>query len=141
MNTAVLRIAFFSLAILSHGYTLFAQDDRGQYPLLLRNSYIDFNLGYINYPFTDSQLSLGSRAESIDVKHLGMRIIFFGGRAEVADGIWVRYQRNVFHTRKLFSLDMGSSFGYWKSDKNVLIVHQLKYRRLFCRSDSFLSIL
>ena len=294
MNAAVLHIVFFSLAILLQGYTLFAQDDRGQYPLLLRNSYIDFNLGYINYPFTDSQLSLGSRAESIDVKHLGMRIIlghrfnkylsaqigymkplkqlvfenvngdqsnhslwihegtfsvipqlpisktfsiygeaglavvsrrgfeindtfivddatvgtflfgggveyqlnsdwelvastvyspakekfnqpytifysggvrfnlnplpastvernsttpfifprniiqaaystnvlgyslnnlfshgiFFGGRAEVADGIWIRYQRNVFHTRKLFSLDIGSSFGYWKSDKN-----------------------
>jgi opacity protein-like surface antigen len=293
VNTAVLRTTF-GLAILLQGFFVFGQDDRGQYPLLLRNSYIDFNLGYIDYPFSNSQLSSGSRAESIDVKHLGMRIIlghrfnkylsaqigymkplkqlvfvnvngdesnhsvwlhegtfsvlpqipisnklsifgevglavvtrrgfeindtfiiddttygafllgggveyelnknwdlvagavyspakekfnqpysifysggvrfslnllsadavernsttpfifprnvlqiaystnvlgyspnnffshgiFFGGRTEVADGIWIRYQRNVFHTRKLFSLDIGSSFGYWKSDIN-----------------------
>lgn len=291
MNSAVLR-TIFSLAILLQGFFVFAQDDRGQYPLLLRNSYIDFNLGYIDYPFSNSQLLPGSRAESIDVKHLGMRIllghrfnkylsaqigymkplkqlvfenvdgdhsnhtvwmhegtftvvpnlplsknfsifgeaglavvtrrgfeindvfiiddttygaflfgggveyqlnknwdlvanalyspakekfnqpytifysggvrfnliplpadvveqnatspfifprnilqiaystnvmgyslnnffshsIFFGGRAEVADGVWARYQRNVFHTRKIFSLDIGSSFGYWKTD-------------------------
>lgn len=294
MNSAVFRIAFLSLAILLQALNILAEDDRGQYPLLLRNSYIDFNLGYINYPFTNSQLSSGSIAESIDVKHLGMRIIlghrfnkylsgqigymkplkqlvfeninvdqsnhslwlhegtfsvcpqlpvsknfaifgeaglavvtrrgfeindtfiiddatygtvlfgggfeyqlnnnwdlvastlyspakdkfnqpytifysggvrfnlnplppnvveqnattpfifprnilqfaystnvlgyslnnffshgiFFGGRAEVADGVWARYQRNVFHTRKIFSLDVGTSFGYWKSDIN-----------------------
>lgn len=294
MNSVVLRIIFLGLSILLQGLNLFAQDDRGQYPLLLRNSYIDFNLGYIDYPFTNSQLASGSHSESIDIKHSGMRIIvghhfnkylsaqigymkplkqlvfenvngdqsnhslwihegtfsviptlpvsrtfsifgeaglavvtrrgfeindtfiiddttygaflfgggieyhlssnwgliasavyspakdkfnqpytifysggvrfnlkplpadvvernsttpfifprnllqiaystnvlgyslnnffshgiFFGGRAEVADGIWIRYQRSVFHTRKLFSLDIGSSFGYWKSDLN-----------------------
>ncbi len=41
--------------------------------------------------------------------------IFWGGMAEVAQGFWLRYQRNVFHTRKFFSLDGGMSFGYWKS--------------------------
>jgi opacity protein-like surface antigen len=293
VNTAFLS-TIFSLAILLQGFFIFAQDDRGQYPLLLRNSYIDLNLGYIDYPFTNSDFPSGSRAESIDVKHLGMRVvvghrfnkylsaqigymkplkqlvfenvdgdrlnhslwlhegtfsvlpqlpisknfsvfgevglavvtrrgfeindtfiiddatygtflfgggveyqlnstwdlianivyspakeefhqpysifysggvrfnlnplpastvehnsttpfifprnifqvaystnvlgyslnnffshgIFFGGRAQVADGVWVRYQRNVFHTRKIFSLDVGSSFGYWKSDLN-----------------------
>jgi opacity protein-like surface antigen len=294
VNIAVLRIIILSLVTVSQGFLLFAQDERGQYPRLLRNSYIDFDLGYIDYPFTNSQLSSGSRAESIDVKHLGMRVvlghrfnkflsaqigymkplkqlvfenvngddsnhtvwmhegtfsvlptlpvservsifgeaglavvtrrgfeindafiiddttygaflfgggveyqlnknwdlvanalyspakekfnqpytifysggirfnlnplpanvveqnsstpyifprnsvqiaystnvmgyslnnffshgIFFGGRAQVADGVWIRYQRNVFHTRKLFSLDVGSSVGYWKSDLN-----------------------
>jgi opacity protein-like surface antigen len=292
VNNAVLRI--FILATLLQGFQLFAEDNRGQYPLLLSNSYLEFNLGYINYPFSNSHLLPGSRAERVRTPHLGMRIvlgyrfnrylsaqigymkptnqlvyenvngdqsnhsvwmhagtfsvkpefplsknlslygeaglavvtrrgfeindifiiddttygaflfgggidyrlndnwdliasttyspsnekfnqpytifyfggirynlhplpadvveqnsttpfifprniiivsystnvmgyglnnffshaIFFGGRAEVADGIWIRYQRNVFHTRKFFSLDVGTSFGYWKSDKN-----------------------
>jgi len=44
--------------------------------------------------------------------------IFFAGRAQVDHGLWLRYQRNVFHTRKLFSLDWGTSFGYWVSNKD-----------------------
>jgi opacity protein-like surface antigen len=44
--------------------------------------------------------------------------IFWGGEAEVAQGISIHYQRNIFHGRKLFSLDWGVSFSYWKSRKN-----------------------
>jgi hypothetical protein len=44
--------------------------------------------------------------------------IFFGGRAQVAQGFWIRYQRNVFHTAKYFSLDAGVSFGHWESERN-----------------------
>jgi hypothetical protein len=41
--------------------------------------------------------------------------IFWGGEAELRRGFAVNYQRNVFHTKKVFSLDVGTSFGYWKS--------------------------
>ncbi len=41
--------------------------------------------------------------------------IFWGGDVEVSKGISVHYQRNIFHGRKLFSLDLGTSFSYWKS--------------------------
>jgi len=41
--------------------------------------------------------------------------IFWGGDVEVAKGISIHYQRNVFHGRKVFSLDWGTSFSYWVS--------------------------
>ncbi|MBD0297144.1 MAG: acyloxyacyl hydrolase [Flavisolibacter sp.] len=44
--------------------------------------------------------------------------IFWGGKAQVEKGIAVQYQQNVFHTRKVFSLDWGASAAYYKS-KNV----------------------
>jgi hypothetical protein len=41
--------------------------------------------------------------------------IFWSGEAELGRGFSANYQRNVFHSRKVFSLDMGTSFGYWES--------------------------
>jgi hypothetical protein len=41
--------------------------------------------------------------------------IFWGGDVEVEKGISLHYQRNIFHGRKVFSLDWGASFSYWKS--------------------------
>ncbi len=41
--------------------------------------------------------------------------IFWGGDVEVEKGISIHYQRNIFHGRKVFSLDWGASFSYWKS--------------------------
>jgi hypothetical protein len=41
--------------------------------------------------------------------------IFWGGEAQVKRGISFNYQRNLFHTRKVFSLDWGAGFSYWKS--------------------------
>ena len=42
--------------------------------------------------------------------------IFWGGEAEVARGISLHYLRNVFHGRRLFSLDIGTSFSAWRSN-------------------------
>lgn len=47
----------------------------------------------------------------------GVIPIFWGGDVEIRKGLFLRYQRNVFHTRKVFALDVGASFGYWKSRK------------------------
>jgi hypothetical protein len=41
--------------------------------------------------------------------------IFWGGFVQAAGGAAVRYQHNVFHTRNVFALDVGSSIGYWRS--------------------------
>lgn len=41
--------------------------------------------------------------------------IFWGGDAEVEKGVSLHYQRNIFHGRKLFSLDWGTSLSFWKS--------------------------
>lgn len=44
--------------------------------------------------------------------------VFWGGCAEVQQGISIHYQRNVYHGREFFSLDWGVSFSYWISEKN-----------------------
>jgi hypothetical protein len=41
--------------------------------------------------------------------------IFWGGLARVRQGVVLRYERNVFHTPRLFSLDWGVSLARWQS--------------------------
>lgn len=41
--------------------------------------------------------------------------IFWGGNVLVSRGFAVHYEQNVFHTRKVFGLDVGTSAGFWKS--------------------------
>src|SRR5215213_7840342 len=54
------------------------KDTRTQYPKLLKNSYYNLNVGYINYRFTNALLEPGFQAESIQTPHLAMRLVFFG---------------------------------------------------------------
>ncbi|MGH2552813.1 MAG: acyloxyacyl hydrolase, partial [Chitinophagaceae bacterium] len=44
--------------------------------------------------------------------------VFWGGAAHVKQGFSLNYQRNFFHSRKVFSFDWGAGIGYWKSQKN-----------------------
>jgi hypothetical protein len=44
--------------------------------------------------------------------------IFWHGGVEVANGVSVNYQRNVFHTRRFFALDWGADVSTWKSRIN-----------------------
>ena len=44
--------------------------------------------------------------------------VFWGGNVRVDRGIAVHYDRNVFHTRKVFALDFGASVSYWRSQAN-----------------------
>jgi hypothetical protein len=43
--------------------------------------------------------------------------IFWGGGIEVNKGLALRYQKNIFHTKKVFSFDAGLSAGYWESNE------------------------
>lgn len=43
--------------------------------------------------------------------------IFWGGEAELKNGIAFHYHRNIFHARKVFSFDWGISSSFWKSNK------------------------
>lgn len=70
------------------------------------------------FPRNLVQLGYTTNAFGYGVNNALSKAIFWGGRVEVAEGFSVRYQRNVFHTGKFFSLDMGTNFGYWKSNKN-----------------------
>ena len=44
--------------------------------------------------------------------------VFWGGNAKVDFGIAPHYERNVFHTRKVFGLDVGASAGFYKTRQN-----------------------
>jgi hypothetical protein len=43
--------------------------------------------------------------------------VFWSGSVNVANGLSASYQRNVFHTRRLFALDWGAGVSSWKSGK------------------------
>jgi hypothetical protein len=44
--------------------------------------------------------------------------VFWGGEVEIRRGAAVNFQRNVFHTRRIFSFDVGASVGAWESARN-----------------------
>jgi hypothetical protein len=41
--------------------------------------------------------------------------IFWDGNIEVDRGVAFHYERNVYHTRRFFALDLGSSLSFWRS--------------------------
>lgn len=41
--------------------------------------------------------------------------VFWGGDAEVYQGLTLNYQRNIFHTKQAFSMDWGISTSIWQS--------------------------
>jgi hypothetical protein len=42
--------------------------------------------------------------------------IFWGGHVETETGVTIDYQRNVFHTKKIFAFDLGASASAWRSN-------------------------
>jgi len=80
-----------------------AQDQPAQYPRFLSNTYVGVQLGYIDYPFSSSQVQPGFQAQSIRVSHLAARVFLIGHEfnqyfsAQISDMRpveWVEY-RNV----------------------------------------------
>ena len=51
--------------------------------------------------------------------------IFWGGNVETRRGFTLDYQRNMFHTKKVFAFDLGASASYWTSDGNREIFRTL----------------
>ena len=43
---------------------------------------------------------------------------FWGGQIKVKKGVAIHYEHNIFHARKVFSLDWGASFGYYKTQSS-----------------------
>ena len=76
------------------------------------------NTGFI-FPRQIVQVGYSTSQFSYDANNFvseGKIPIFWGGEAEVAQGISLHYLRNIFHGRKLFSLDIGTSFSAWRSN-------------------------
>ena len=44
--------------------------------------------------------------------------IFWSGNVYIEKGISIAYQQNIYHTKKVFSLDWGANASYWQSKEN-----------------------
>ncbi|HEV7781055.1 MAG TPA: acyloxyacyl hydrolase [Chitinophagaceae bacterium] len=75
--------------------------------------------GY-NFPKHLLELSYSTNGLGYGVNDLFSKTLplFWGGAAHLKQGFSAHYQRNLFHARKVFSLDWGAGMGYWKSKKN-----------------------
>jgi Lipid A 3-O-deacylase (PagL) len=72
------------------------------------------------YAFPRNLLQLGYASDASgygvnDFVSTGKVPVFWGGIAQVKQGVVLHYHRNVFHTRRLFSLDVGASLSHWSS--------------------------
>jgi hypothetical protein len=57
--------------------------------------------------------------------------VFWGGSVRIDRGVALHYDRNVFHTRKIFALDFGASASSWRSQTNRQIFSTLSVYPLF----------
>jgi hypothetical protein len=57
--------------------------------------------------------------------------IFWGGHAKVDFGVAPHYERNVFHTRKMFGLDVGTSAGVYRTRQNGDRFYTVSFYPLF----------
>ena len=76
-------------------FFLQAQDKRYQYPGVLSNSFVGVSVGYINYPFSNSQLEPGFSAASVRIPHTALRIILFGHEFNRCLSAQITYMRPV----------------------------------------------
>ncbi len=73
------------------------------------------NTGYI-HPANLIQLGYSSNILGYGINNaLTKACLFWGGDAEVRQGVTLDYQRNIFHTAKYFSLNLGVGAGLWQS--------------------------
>ncbi len=91
MNKFIPIISFLLLQI----FSLNAQDRRYQYPAVLSNSFTGVSVGYINYPFSNSQLEPGYQSASVNVPHTAVRIILFGHEFNQYLSAQITYMRPV----------------------------------------------
>jgi hypothetical protein len=70
------------------------------------------------FPANVVRVGYASNAFSYGVNNFFSRRvpIFWGGNVETRRGVTLDYQRNVFHTKKVFAFDLGASTGHWQSN-------------------------
>ena len=72
-----------------------AQDNRTQYPAFLTKAYFSANVGYIDYPFSNSHLEDGYRSTSVKVPHLAVKLILLGYRINETFSTQITYMRHL----------------------------------------------
>lgn len=72
-----------------------SQPNRAQYPRFLSDAYFSVNVGYINYPFSNSHLEPGFQAESVTVPNTGVRLMLYGRDINDYLSMQISYMRPV----------------------------------------------
>jgi len=84
----------------------------------LRTETVAKNASKYRFPKNLLQLGYTTNALGYGVNKFvseGAVPIFWGGDVVVKNGVSANFQQNIFHTRKVFSLDWGVSAGYWNT--------------------------
>ncbi|MGC4037636.1 MAG: acyloxyacyl hydrolase [Chitinophagaceae bacterium] len=91
------KIFFTSLLLVSVFISLIgnAQDKRAQLPGFLSRTSLTLNIGYINYPFSQSQLEPGFYSSSIHTPHVGVNLAVLCYRLKQNLEVNLRYMRPV----------------------------------------------
>ncbi|MEJ0102966.1 MAG: hypothetical protein WDO19_10580 [Bacteroidota bacterium] len=90
----------------------------------------NLNSGYI-FPRNVIQAGYTTNAPGYGINRFfgeGAVPVFWTGDVRIRQGISVQYQRNIFHGRKIFSVDWGSSFSFWKQKRIMIpLLHGLYF--------------
>lgn len=76
-------------------YEAKSQDTRNQYPSFLSKTYFEVNIGYINYPFSNSSMEAGYTVHKITVPHTAVRLTLLGYRFNKYLSAQITYMRPV----------------------------------------------
>lgn len=100
IKTRFFKYCFFLLLNIFF-VTATAQNERAQLPRALSKAYFEFNIGSINYPFSQNHLEEGFIFHSVQIPHAAVRLVLFGydfnkslsGRITYMRPIlWLKYQ-------------------------------------------------
>lgn len=73
------------------------------------------------FPKHTFQFAYSTNAFGYGVNHFfaeGKIPVFWGGNVAVENGFAINYRKNIFHTKKTFSLDVGTSIGSWNTQSH-----------------------
>jgi hypothetical protein len=73
-DLSIRRTGLFIIFLFSQNIYLFGQDNQAQLPGFLANTYINLNIGSINYHFTNAQMEPGFHAATIQIPHPAVRL-------------------------------------------------------------------
>ena len=83
--------------------SIYAQDERAQFPSVLNNFYFEVNTGYINYPFTAFTAEPGYVINGIKIPHMALRIIPIGYDFNKYLSAQIAYMRPVLWVHFIYS--------------------------------------
>jgi hypothetical protein len=95
MFKKIAGVSFLIIGILFNAIQLKAQDKRTQFPGFLSRTYFSLNIGYINYPFSQSQLEPGFKSASIHIPHVGVSLAVLCHRFDKNISAQLIYMRPV----------------------------------------------